>query len=125
MKRLLLVDDQPGDLRIAADAARSLGVFEVEAKMTVARARCFLEKGLEGETPLPDGIVLDLDLGLESGHELLRLWHSTPRLAGIPMIVWSIMEDQRRICSLFKVNEFVDKGEGVGAIRDALRRIAG
>ena len=72
MKSVMLVDDRPNDLRIAADAARDLGITEINAQTSVARARLYLEKALEGDVPLPEGIVLDLDLGHESGFELLR-----------------------------------------------------
>jgi CheY-like chemotaxis protein len=119
----MLIDDRPNDLRIASDAARDLGITEVNAQTSVARARLYLEKALEGQVPLPDGIVLDLDLGHESGFELLRFWHSTPRLTAIPILVWSVMERDQEICSLFKINSFVSKWEGPKAFRDALAQL--
>jgi CheY-like chemotaxis protein len=124
MNCLLVVEDQPSDLKVATDAAHSTGVSVVESQTTIGGARAFLEKGLRGEIPLPDGIVLDLDLGYESGFELLRFWHSTPRLKSIPVLVWTILgQEQREICSLFKVNEFVSKWEGKEAFQEALKKI--
>lgn len=123
MKTLLLVDDRPNDLRIAADAARDLGITDINAQTSIMKARQFLEKGLDGEIPLPDGIVLDLDLGYESGFELLRFWHSTPKLASIPVIVWSVLDREREICNLFKIKSFVSKWEGPKAFRDALAQL--
>jgi CheY-like chemotaxis protein len=125
MKSLLLVDDQANDLRIAADVAHDLGITEVNTQSSVTRARRYLEKALEGTEPLPDGIVLDLDLGYESGFELLRFWHSTPQLAAIPLIVWSVLDREREICDLFKIKAFVSKWEGPKAIREALAQLAG
>jgi len=120
MKRLLLVEDQQKDIQFAADTARSLGIAEVEARTSSSGARAYLEKALEGNAPLPDGIVLDLNLGYESGYELLRYWHGTPRLATIPVIVWSVLGDeQREMCKLFNVNSFVGKWDEA-AFRDAL-----
>lgn len=124
MKTLMLVDDRPNDLRIAAEAARDLGITEVNAQTSVMKARQYLEKGLGGEVPLPDGIILDLDLGYESGFELLRFWHSTPQLAAIPVIVWSVLDREREICNLFKVKSFVSKWEGPKAFREALAQLA-
>jgi CheY-like chemotaxis protein len=93
----------------------------VDALSSVHAARNYLEGCLKGERPLPDGIVLDLDLGYESGYELLRYWHSTPPLSSVPVIVWSILgEDQREMCRLFKVDRFVAKWEGEEAFREAL-----
>ncbi|HEX4006792.1 MAG TPA: hypothetical protein VHX60_11495 [Acidobacteriaceae bacterium] len=118
---LLVVEDQPGDLRIANEAGQSSGFTRVEAKSTVGSARVYLEKGLEDGQPLPDAIVLDLDLGYESGFELLRLWHGNPRLFQIPLVVWTILGDeQREICRLFKVNAYVSKQDGIVVLREAL-----
>lgn len=123
MKSLLLIDDQSKDLLAATHVAESLGIKDLQAKNSVRDARLHLEKGLKGDIPLPDAIVLDLDLGMESGFELLRLWHSTPRLARIPMMVWTVVEEQSEICELFRVNSFVSKWQGVGAFREALGQL--
>lgn len=121
VKRLLVVENEPKDLKVAAETARSMGIAEVEARTSFDTAKAYLDRGLSGEGPLPDGIVLDLDLGYDSGYELLRYWHSTPGLAGIPLIVWSVLgEEQRSMCNLFKVQSFVGKWEGTEAFRDAL-----
>ena len=123
-RRLLVVENEPKDLKLAADAARSLGVEDVEARTSLDAALTYLEKGLKGEYPLPDGIVLDLDLGRDSGYELLRFWHSSPELSKIPLIVWSVLgEEHSRMCNLFKVKTFVGKWEGVAALREALGRL--
>lgn len=123
LKRLLVVEDQPQEIKLAASAAKSIGIADVEARTSIRSARDYLDGGLRGERDLPDGIVLDLDLGYESGYELLRHWHSTPRLAAIPLIVWSILGEQREMCSLFNVARFVGKWEGEEALRDALNSL--
>ena len=121
MKRLLVVEDLEKDLKLAANTAYGLGITEVDARTTSSAARVYLEKALEGSGPKPDGIILDLNLGYESGYELLRFWHSTPELSKIPVLVWSILGDeQREMCKLFKVNSFVAKWEGEKAFREAL-----
>jgi CheY-like chemotaxis protein len=126
MTRLLVVEDQPNDLHIAAETARSAGITEVEARTSSQAAIGYLEKGLRQELPLPDGIVLDLDLGYESGYELLRFWHSTPELKKIPMIVWTLLgEEQREICNLFRVDHYVSKWEGVPPFREILVKLNG
>lgn len=122
MKRLLLIDDQSKDLLNAKDVAEELGM-QVQAKSTLRDARKFLEQGLNGEIPLPEVIVLDLDLGQDSGFELLRFRHSTPALAQIPLLVWSVAEEQREICSLFNIESFVSKWQGKDALREALTQL--
>lgn len=119
--RILIVEDQPADYRAAANAAELAGYTEIDVKATAGGAKVYLEKGLEGNLPLPDTIVLDLDLGYESGFEILRFWHGDPRLSSIPLVVWTILgEKHRDICQLFKVNAYLSKQDGAAALREAL-----
>lgn len=123
MKRLLLVEDQSRDAISAVQVARSLSFDDVRAMESATAARAYLERGLTGEVLLPDAIVLDLELGIESGFELLRFWHSTPELAKIPLLVWSVVEQHKEICELFKIKRFVPKWQGVDAFREALAEL--
>ncbi len=123
MDRLLLVEDQASDVMGAAKTAESLGFKSVQAIGSAQGAMAVLEKGIRDGGPLPDAIVLDLDLGVESGFELLRYWYATPALSRIPLLVWSIVEEQRKICELFKVRAFVPKWEGLDALRQALAQL--
>jgi len=124
MTCILVVEDQASDLHIASQAALAAGFQEVEARTNIQAAMSYLNKGIQGESALPDCIVLDLDLGYESGYELLRFWHSTPELNCIPLLVWTILgEEQKEICNLFKVSNYVSKWEGANAIRDALKQM--
>lgn len=119
---LLVVENDAKDLRNAAETARAAGFAEVEAKTSPYAARIYLEDRLANGPSLPDAILLDLDFGVESGYELLRFWHSTPRLRAIPLIVWSILgEEQKQMCNLFKVNRYVGKWEGTEALESALK----
>ncbi|HTV14672.1 MAG TPA: response regulator [Acidobacteriaceae bacterium] len=123
--QLLIVEDQPKDLRLAASAAQESGFSSIEARTSMSAAREYLEKGLAGAHPLPDAIVLDLDLGYESGFELLRFWYGNPQLVKIPLVIWTILGDQyRQVCEMFKVSSYVDKAEGAAALRKALSGMA-
>lgn len=125
MKRLLIVDDQSADLRVAVDVVKALGVSFVEARTSMTAAKAYLEAGLEGTQPLPDLIIVDLDLGYESGFELLRFWHGNPKLSNIRLIVWTVMgEEQREICRMFKVNAIVAKTEGAAGLKRAIEPLA-
>ncbi len=125
MKRLLIVEDQSADLRVAVDVVKSMGVPWVEARTSTSAARIYLEAALTQKQPLPDLIIVDLDLGYESGFELLRFWHGNPALSGIHLIVWTAMgEEQQNICRLFKVNAIVSKSEGIDALKRAIEPFA-
>jgi len=122
--RLLVVEDEPKDMRNAADAAKLAGFSEVEGRNSPQAARIYLEDHLASGTQLPDGILLDLDFGYDSGYELLRYWHSNPKLREIPLIVWSILGDeQKEMCELFKVKKFVGKWESSEVLQVALKSI--
>jgi CheY-like chemotaxis protein len=120
MVHILIVEDEPTDLRIAADIAQGLG-YEVDARTSSSAAKLYLEKANEGKCPVPGLILLDLDLGYESGHELLRFWHSNPKLSETRMIVWTKMaKEQQEVCRLFNVNAVVPKWEGPAALKREL-----
>lgn len=123
--QVLIVEDQPNDLRIACAAAKESGFSDVESRSSITAARLFLEKQLQSGNSLPDVIVLDLDLGYESGFELLRFWHGNQQLAKVPVIVWTILGDQyREICQMFRVSAYIDKGVGHSELRRALGELS-
>lgn len=125
MKRLLIVEDQSADLRVAVDVVKALGVSFVEARTSITAAKAYLEAGLDDKEPLPDLIIVDLDLGYESGFELLRFWHGNPKLSHIRLIVWTIMgEEQRQICRMFKVSAIVSKTEGAVGLKRAIEPLS-
>jgi CheY-like chemotaxis protein len=122
--RLLIVENEPQDAKRAAETAKLAGFAEVEARTTPQSARAYLEDLLALGRTRPDGIVLDLDFGVESGYELLRFWHSTPKLREVPVVVWSVMGDeQRKMCDLFRVKQFVGKWEANEVLQQVLQSI--
>ncbi|UWZ86797.1 response regulator [Occallatibacter riparius] len=123
MRELLLIDDASGDLKKAAAVAESLGFDKIHTRNSVPAASALLEEGLAGKTTLPDTIVLDLDLGVDSGFELLRKWHSTPRLSAIPILIWSVLDEHRELCELFNISSYVSKWEGMEVFREKLQQL--
>ena len=124
MALVLIVDDNQADGRRAADLARRAGFAEIEINGFASGARLYLEKAMSGQGPLPDAMVVDLVLGLESGFELLRFWHGNPQLKAIPVIIWTGMGDhEREICRCFGVRSFVCKHDGSEVLLEALSAI--
>jgi CheY-like chemotaxis protein len=121
---LLVVEDQPHDLRMADAAGRAAGFTTVQASTTIRAALDMLTKQSNGESSLPDAMLLDLDLGIESGYELLRFRCITPALAKVPVLVWTrLLQSNREICNLFKVNLFIEKADGPTALSEALLKL--
>jgi len=122
--RILMLEDDPKDLRIASEAAHAAGYDEIQAFMWLAPARLWLEEGLRGERLLPQAMILDLGLGSDSGYELLRFWHSRQSNSKVHIIVWSQFEERNRdVCDLFGVNAYVGKWEGKAALLEALKNL--
>jgi|HubBroStandDraft_6_1064221.scaffolds.fasta_scaffold120098_2 DNA-binding response OmpR family regulator len=121
---VLLIDRNLKDLSLAANTVNSVGFTAIELRDSYESAQSWLEGRLEADPPLPHVIVLDLDLGLDSGYDLLRFWYFTPALAKTHVIVWTdLPEENRKICELFNVHFYIPKWEGAAALRKALQML--
>lgn len=119
---VLIVEDNPRDMQLAMEVTRDAGFRSINAEPSLRGAERYLEEALEGERQLPDVIVLDLVLGVDSGYELLRLRCLTHSLADVKVIVWSeYYEHSREINSVFKINSYVGKWTGAAGLRRAIR----
>jgi CheY-like chemotaxis protein len=119
--RTVIIEDNPTDIRIAARIARTAGFENIEAFTSMENAIERIDQGLRGERPLPDAIILDLNLGHESGYEVLRHWRETWADSRMRMVVWSALGDHNReLCALFHADAFVSKWKGEAALREAL-----
>jgi CheY-like chemotaxis protein len=122
--RILIVEDQMKDRTVAEQTARSAGFSDIEAKADIHSAKRYLEKALGTEGSIPDLILLDLDLGHESGYEVLRIRYSNPHLARIPVVIWTQLgHDNSEVCALFNIDGYVSKWEGPAALREVLVRL--
>ena len=87
--RILLVDDNPGDARLVAEAFRAVApaaVLSVAADGVEAlqRLRC---EGKYATAPAPDLILLDLRMPGKNGFEVLAEVKQDPHLRSIPVVV--------------------------------------
>jgi diguanylate cyclase (GGDEF)-like protein len=86
---ILLVEDNPGDARLAAEALKD-SAFRNRLHWAAdgVQAMEFLRRGGQNaDAPTPDLILLDLNLPKKHGHELLAELKSDPDLKRIPVIV--------------------------------------
>ena len=88
MHRILLAEDNPGDVLLFREALR---VSKVACDLVVAddgeKALKLLEKLASAQDIAPDLIVLDINLPRRSGQEVLRWVRSSPPLATVPVII--------------------------------------
>lgn len=120
--RILLIEDNPKDMKDCVRVLHNLGVRQIDALATVPAAILRLEQVLEGSERPPDLIILDLAFSVESGFEVLRRWKAEPRLKNIPIIVWTAMGDtEQKLCEYFGVHRVIPKWEGLPSLEKALR----
>lgn len=126
---ILLVEDDPGDVRLTIEAfkkSRFNSLMSVvndgaEALQYLRRERPY------AAAPLPDLILLDLNLPRLNGHEVLKEIKDDARLKHIPVVVLSgstSAEDIRRAydthanCYVTKPSDWELYSSAIGAIED-------
>ncbi len=122
MKSALIIEDRPSDVRNATNLLKTLGATQIDVVSAAPMAVLRLEEVVAGTRPAPDVIILDLELGIDSGFEVLRFWKTNRKeLHGTRIVVWSIMGDrEREIVGHFGA-EFVSKSGGVSELKRALK----
>ncbi len=93
---ILLVEDNPGDIRLTKEALRTAKVpnrLRVAEDGVEATAILF-RQGQYADAPLPDLILLDLNLPRKDGREVLREVKSDPVLKRIPVIILTTSQSQ-------------------------------
>ena len=125
---ILLVDDNPGDVRIVM-----LGLKEAlpAAKLSVVgdgvEAMQFLrQEGKHAKAPRPDIILLDLRLPKKSGFDVLAELKQDPKFLNIPVVVQSSSEapvDIHRAYGLH-ANCYITKPTGLDEFSRTMRILA-
>lgn len=122
MRRVLIVEDTPSDMRQSTAVVKKLGADDIIAVNNIAAAILFLQDVAEGTKEAPDLILLDLSFPRESGFEVLRYWKSNAKIHEIHVVVWTVMGDtEKKLCQFFGVEHVVPKWAGPKELEAALR----
>jgi len=99
MLEILLVDDNPGDVRLTQETLKESKVLNnLHVVRDGEEALDFLfRKGEFREKPTPDIIFLDLNLPKVNGHEVLAKIKSHPDLCRIPVVVLTTSQAEEDI----------------------------
>ena len=86
---ILLVEDNPGDVRLTKEALREGKVYNNLhwAKDGVEALEFLRREGKHAKAPRPDIILLDLNLPKKDGREVLEIIKGDERLRNIPVVV--------------------------------------
>jgi chemotaxis family two-component system response regulator Rcp1 len=122
---ILLVEDNPGDVRLTVEALRDAKVAnELHVVGDGEEAIKFLrQEGRYVDAPRPDIVLLDLNLPRLDGRDVLAAIKTDPELAKIPIIVLTSSSAERDIQQAYElhancyVSKPVDFTEFIQAVR--------
>ena len=124
---ILLVEDNPGDVRLAQEALKDAGHPN---RLSVARdgveAMAFLRReGPYGDAPRPDLILLDLNLPRKNGREVLAEIKQDHRLRKIPVVVLTTSRAQDDVQAAYglHVNSYIVKPADLDEFQRVIRSI--
>lgn len=85
---MLIVEDNPGDVRLLEEAFRELRAdVNIQVAKDGAEALELVQSPRTNGTPRPDLILLDLNLPKINGHDVLVRIKNNPKTCRIPVIV--------------------------------------
>ncbi|GAB3674711.1 response regulator [Halopiger thermotolerans] len=95
--QLLLVEDNPGDVRLVEEALRD---GQIDNRLhTVTDGRAALDfvhrRGEYADAPRPDIVLLDLKLPRVDGEDVLHEIKHHPELEDVPVVILSGMDEER------------------------------
>lgn len=124
MAHLLIIENDPNDVRFAEQIALQSGFSSITATPSAEAATALLEKARNNNEELPAAILLDLDLGTESGFDFLRTRYNSRWLIEIPLLVWTKLTDHNaHLCDVFKIQGYIRKSAGEYDLYKALESI--
>ena len=103
---ILLVEDNPGDARLAVEALKDSEmpnnlhtVGDGEEAMAYLR-----REGRYADAPLPNLILLDLNLPKKDGREVLAEIKGDPELRHIPVVIMTISNSEEDIVNTYNLH---------------------
>jgi two-component system, chemotaxis family, response regulator Rcp1 len=110
---ILLVEDNPGDVRLTKEALKDARVGNnLHVTMDGVEALAFLRKqGKHSAAPLPDLILLDLNLPKKNGREVLEEIKKEDALRHIPVVILTTSQAEQDVVESYRLraNAYVTK----------------
>ncbi len=126
---ILLVEDNPGDIRLTQEAFKDGNLINnLNVVRNGVEALAFLrQKGTHQDAPRPDIILLDLNLPLKDGREVLAEIKADDDLKRIPIIILTTSTNQEDIFAAYNLhaNCYITKPLDMGRFIDIVRTIQG
>ncbi len=124
---ILLVEDNPGDVRLTVEALKEGKVAnEISVAADGMEAMEFLRRaGRHSDVPMPDLILLDLNLPKKNGREVLAEIKMDDRLKHIPVVVLTTSQAEKDIILTYNLhaNCYITKPVDFGQFIDVVKSI--
>lgn len=106
MVKILLVEDNPGDVRLIKEALKEGKIHvDMDAVQDGVEALAYLrQKGKYVKAPRPGLILLDLNLPKKDGREVLAEIKTDEDLKRIPVIILTISKDEEDIMKSYNLH---------------------
>ncbi|HET9931899.1 MAG TPA: response regulator [Polyangiaceae bacterium] len=125
--RVLLVEDNPADAELTRDTLESgKVVIDIEVVVDGAQALAYLRREPPyADAPLPDLVLLDLNLPKLSGREVLAEMRKQPALRALPVVVLTSSDAEQDILRSYELgaNCYVTKPVGLEAFQSIVRAV--
>ncbi len=125
--RVLLVEDDPGDVLIIKEALAEGDLdHDIDVVTNGEEALAYLHRrGPYADTPSPHVVLLDLNLPRVGGREVLADVKADPALRHLPIIVLTTSDAEADVVASYGLhaNAYVTKPVDVDAFQDVIRNI--
>jgi CheY-like chemotaxis protein len=103
---ILLVEDNPGDVRLTMEALQEGKVYnQLHVASDGVEALAFMRReGRYAEAPRPDLILLDLNLPKKDGREVLEEIKNDPDLRRIPVVILTTSQAEQDILKSYNLH---------------------
>lgn len=103
---ILLVEDNPGDVRLTLEAFKEAKVTNrIHTVQDGEAALSFLQRqGSYADAPKPDMILLDLNLPKKDGREVLEAIKKDPALKRIPVVILTTSKAEEDILKTYDLH---------------------
>jgi two-component system, chemotaxis family, response regulator Rcp1 len=102
---VLLVEDNPGDIRLMREALRNGATKKLDAVEDGEEALAYLRREAPyADAPKPDLIFLDLNLPKKDGREVLNEIKKDERWRRIPVVILTTSEAERDIYGAYELH---------------------
>ncbi|MDW7771651.1 MAG: response regulator [Desulfobulbaceae bacterium] len=104
---ILLVEDNPADIMLMEEVLSDAGIktLNMHAVNDGEKAMAYLHReGIYVEKPLPDLVILDLNIPKKHGHDVLREIKEDEHLQHIPVIIMTTSQSREDILKSYRLH---------------------